>query len=160
MKIEDYDPDEDTVRHEGISKGATVFARPEGIISDNESVYICCTSGGNLRKGQIFKINTISPKQSSAELWYEVQDNSSLNMPDNIVIAPWGDLIVCEDNSDRNRLWGLTPNGNPYLIAQNSYSGSEFAGACFSPIDNTMFVNIQGNGLTLLIDGNWNSVVS
>ena len=48
----------------------------------------------NLRKGQIFKINTISPEQSLAELWYEVQDNSSLNMPDNIVIAPWGDLIV------------------------------------------------------------------
>ncbi len=143
-----------------MSKGATVFARPEGIISDSESVYICCTSGGNLRKGQIFKINTISPEQSSAELWYEVQDNSSLNMPDNIVIAPWGDLIVCEDNSDMNRLWGLTPNGNPYLIAQNSYSGSEFAGACFSPIDNTMFVNIQGSGLTLLIDGNWNSVLS
>ena len=160
VKIEDYDPDEDTVRHEGISKGATVFARPEGIISDSESVYICCTSGGNLRKGQIFKINTILPQQSSVELWYEVQDNSSLNMPDNIVISPWGDIIVCEDNSDRNRLWGLTPNGNPYLIAQNSYSGSEFAGACFSPIDNTMFVNIQGNGLTLLIDGNWNSVVS
>ena len=160
VKIEDYDPDEDTVRHEGISKGATVFARPEGIIADNESVYICCTSGGNLRKGQIFKINTISPDQSLAELWYEVQDTASLNMPDNIVIAPWGDLIVCEDNSDRNRLWGLTPSGTPYLIAQNSYSGSEFAGACFSPIDNTMFVNIQGNGLTLLIDGDWNSVVS
>ena len=160
VKIEDYDPDEDTVRHEGISKGATVFARPEGIIADNESVYICCTSGGSLRKGQIFKISTVSPKQSLAELWYEVQDNSSLNMPDNIVIAPWGDLIVCEDNSDRNRLWGLTASGTPYLIAQNSYSGSEFAGACFSPVDNTMFVNIQGNGLTLLIDGNWNSVVA
>ena len=160
VKIEDYDPDEDTVRSEGISKGATVFARPEGIISDNESVYICCTNGGNLRKGQIFKISTISTEQSLAELWYEVQDNSSLNMPDNIVIAPWGDIIVCEDNSDRNRLWGLTASGTPYLIAQNSYSGSEFAGACFSPVDNTMFVNIQGNGLTLLIDGNWNSVVS
>ena len=50
VKIEDYDPDEDTVRHEGISKGATVFARPEGIISDNESVYICCTSGGKFKK--------------------------------------------------------------------------------------------------------------
>ena len=42
-------------------------------------------------------------------------------MPDNIVIAPWGDLIVCEDNSDRNRLWGLNPNGTQYLIAKNSY---------------------------------------
>ena len=160
VEIEDYDPDEDTVRHEGISKGATVFARPEGIISDNESLYICCTSGGNLKKGQIFKINPTSYQESLLELWYEVQDTASLNMPDNIVIAPWGDLIVCEDNSERNRLWGLTPSGTPYLIAQNSYSGSEFAGACFSPIDNTMFVNIQGNGLTLLIDGNWNSVGS
>ena len=160
VEIEDYDPDEDTVRHEGISKGATVFARPEGIISDNESLYICCTSGGNLKKGQIFKINPTSYQESLLELWYEVQDTASLNMPDNIVIAPWGDLIVCEDNSERNRLWGLTPSGTPYLIAQNSYSESEFAGACFSPIDNTMFVNIQGNGLTLLIDGNWNSVGS
>ena len=160
VKIEDYDPNEDTVRQEGISKGATVFARPEGIISDNKSIYICCTSGGHLKKGQIFKINPTSQKNPSLELWYEVQDATSLNMPDNIVIAPWGDLIVCEDNSDRNRLWGLTPNGKPYLIAQNSYSGSEFAGACFSPTDNTMFVNIQGNGLTLQIDGNWNSVIS
>ena len=160
VKIEDYDPNEDTVRREGISKGATVFARPEGIVGDNESVYICCTSGGQLKKGQIFKINLASSRESFLELWYEVQDASSLNMPDNIVVAPWGDLIVCEDNSDRNRLWGLTPKGKPYLIAQNSYSGSEFAGACFSPVDNTMFVNIQGSGLTLLIDGNWNSVVS
>ena len=55
-------------------------------------------------------------------------------MPDNIVIAPWGDLIVCEDNSERNRLWGLTPSGTPYLIAQNSYSGSEFAEHVFLPL--------------------------
>ena len=32
--------------------------------------------------------------------------------------------------------------------------------ACFSPVDNSLFVNIQSNGLTLLIDGNWNSVIS
>ena len=81
-------------------------------------------------------------------------------MPDNITIAPWGDLIVCEDNSDINRLWGLTSKGKPYLIAQNSYSRSEFAGACFSPLDNTMYINIQGNGQTLLIDGKWNEVMS
>ncbi len=160
VKIEDYDPKHDTVRQEGIAKGATTFARPEGIIADDKSVYICCTSGGHLKKGQIWKINPTSSKESSIELWYEVQDESSLNMPDNIVIAPWGDLIVCEDNSDINRLWGLTSKGKPYLIAQNSYSGSEFAGACFSPFDNSMYVNIQSNGLTLLIDGNWNKVIS
>ena len=81
-------------------------------------------------------------------------------MPDNITIAPWGDLIICEDNSDINRLWGLTLRGKPYLIAQNSYTGSEFAGVCFSPIDNTMFVNLQWNGLTIRIDGNWNEVTN
>ena len=45
---------------------------------------------------------------------------------------------------------GTDSQRKPYLIAQNSYSGSEFAGACFSPVDNTMFVNIQGSGLIYL----------
>ena len=160
VKIEDYDPEYDTVRQEGMLKGATPFARPEGIIADDKSIYICCTTGGHLKKGQIWKIIPISSQELSIELWYEVRDEASLNMPDNITIAPWGDLIVCEDNSDRNRLWGLTPKGKPYLIAQNSYSGSEFAGVCFSPLDNTMFINIQSNGQTLLIDGDWNKVIS
>ena len=159
VKIEDFDPEYDTVRNEGMMKGAMPFARPEGIISNNKSIFICCTSGGYLKKGQIWKITPTSLNELSIELWYEVQDKTSLNMPDNITIAPWGDLIVCEDNSDINRLWGLTSKGKPYLIAQNSYSKSEFAGVCFSPIDNTMFVNLQSNGLTLFIDGNWNEVV-
>ena len=158
VKIEDFDPDDDTIRNEGMIKGATPFARPEGIISDNKSIFICCTSGGRLKKGQIWKLNPTSTNELLIELWYEVEDETSLNMPDNITIAPWGDLIVCEDNSDINRLWGLTSRGKPYLIAQNSYTGSEFAGVCFSPIDNTMFVNLQWNGLTVSIDGNWNEV--
>ena len=80
-------------------------------------------------------------------------------MPDNITVAPWGDLIVCEDNSKLNRLWGINSSGESYLIAANNYTNSEFAGVCFSPLDNTMFVNLQGNGMTLLIDGNWNEVI-
>ena len=159
VKIEDHDPDEDTMRYEGMDKGATPFARPEGMISDGNDIFICCTSGGPLKKGQIWKLTSQSSKENHIELWYEVGDHRSLNMPDNITIAPWGDLIVCEDNSDINRLWGVTAKGKPYLIAENSYTGSEFAGVCFSPTDNnTMFVNIQGNGITLSIDGDWNKV--
>ena len=160
VKIEDFDPEDDTIRNEGMIKGATPFARPEGIISDNKSIFICCTSGGRLKKGQIWKLKPTSTNELLIELWYEVQDEASLNMPDNITTAPWGDLIICEDNSDINRLWGLTSRGKPYLIAQNSYTGSEFAGVCFSPIDNTMFVNLQWNGLTIRIDGNWNEVTN
>lgn len=159
VKIDDNDPDDDTMRYEGIQKGATPFARPEGIIQSNESVFICCTAGGPLKKGQIWKLTSISPEKSVIELWYEVEDKNSINMPDNITVAPWGDLIVCEDNSKLNRLWGINSSGESYLIASNNYTKSEFAGVCFSPLDNTMFVNIQGNGMTLLIDGNWNEVI-
>ena len=159
VRIEDVDPDDDTMRYEGLKSGATPFSRPEGIVADRDSLYICCTSGGPLKRGQIWKIIPVNEKQTQVELWYEVQDGASLNMPDNIVIAPWGDLIVCEDNSKINRLWGITPKGNPYLIAENNYSGAEFAGVCFSPFDNTLFVNIQQKGITLSIDGNWRNVV-
>ena len=159
VKIEDVDPDDDTMRYEGLEKGATPFSRPEGIIADRDSLYICCTSGGPLKRGQIWKIIPVNKKETQVELWYEVQDGASLNMPDNIVVAPWGDLIVCEDNSKVNRLWGITPKGNPYLIAENNYSGAEFAGVCFSPFDNTLFVNIQQRGVTLSIDGNWQKVI-
>ncbi|MEL1230218.1 MAG: alkaline phosphatase PhoX, partial [Candidatus Neomarinimicrobiota bacterium] len=106
VKIEDVDPDDDTMRYEGLEKGATPFSRPEGIIADRDSLYICCTSGGPLKRGQIWKIIPVNKKETQVELWYEVQDGASLNMPDNIVVAPWGDLIVCEDNSKVNRLWG------------------------------------------------------
>ena len=79
-------------------------------------------------------------------------------MPDNITLSPWGDIIVCEDNSNINRLWGIRPNGTPYIIAQNSYSGAEFAGACFSPSGKTLFVNLQQNGMTFAIKGDWNAL--
>ena len=159
VRIEDVDPDDDTMRYEGMMKGATPFSRPEGIVAGKDSLYICCTSGGPLKRGQIWKITPINKKESSIELWYEVQDRVTLDMPDNIVVAPWGDLIVCEDNSKRNRLWGLNNSGIPYLIAENSYSGAEFAGVCFSPFDNTLFVNIQQRGITLAIDGNWKKLI-
>ena len=83
-----------------------------------------------------------------------------LNMPDNISVAPWGDLIICEDNEDINRLWGMSKTGIPYIIAENNYSGSEFAGACFSPVGTTLFVNLQSNGQTIAIKGNWSELNS
>ncbi len=159
IKIEEHDPIEDSVRFEGHYKGATKFARGEGITSDGVSIYIACTNGGPVKKGQIWKITPTSKNESTIELWYEVDIENNINMPDNIMIAPWGDLIVCEDNSDINRLWGINPNGQSYLIAENNYNGAEFAGVCFSPIDGSMFVNLQQNGLTISVTGNWKEVL-
>jgi secreted PhoX family phosphatase len=160
VRLEDIDPDSDTLRDEGIDKGATIFARGEGIAQDGESIFITCTSGGMLNKGQIWKITPRSTKESTLELWFEVGKNDMLNMPDNLTVAPWGDLIVCEDNPDIDRLWGIKPNGESYLIAENNYSRAELAGVCFNPQNNVLYLNIQQNGQTLAIDGDWNSVRS
>jgi len=167
--LSDIDPKEDTLRLEGREKGALIFARGEGIINSPDSIYFTCTSGGLNQKGQIWKFNFSDPKNETIELWYESSNPSygrynksfkgdDLNMPDNITLSPWGDLIICEDNSDINRLWGVSKEGQPYIIAENRYSGSEFAGVCFSPSGETMFVNLQSNGLTFAITGDWNKL--
>ena len=155
IALDDIDPKEDTLRFEGKEKGALIFARGEGIINDSNSIYFSCTTGGSNHKGQIWKYNFNKNRKETLELWYESSNSNDLNMPDNITIAPWGDLIVCEDNSDINRLWGISKNGKPYIIAENSYSGSEFAGVCFSPSGKTMFFNLQSNGQTFAITGDW-----
>ena len=160
VKLDDPDPDEDTLRKTGYEKGATVFARGEGITSDQNSVYFTCTSGGKLRRGQIWKLTPISKSKTKLELWFEMSNKDMINMPDNLTVAPWGDLIVCEDNPDLIRLWGIKPNGSVYLIAENSYTGSEMAGVCFNQKNNTMYVNIQHNGQTLAIKGDWSRVRS
>ena len=60
---------------------------------------------------------------------------------DNITIAPWGDLIFCEDGPMPNYMRGLTPEGKIYDIAKSDYYRSEFAGACFSP--DGRYINIE-----------------
>ena len=96
------------------------------------------------------------------QLFVESTDERTLNMGDNITVAPWGHLVVCEDNySDtiRNHLKGVTPDGRVYTIARNVFTGNaEFAGACFSPDGQVLFVNIMYPGMTLAIRGPWTSV--
>jgi len=155
IRLDDIDPKKNTLRNEGQDKNAAIFCRGEGIINDQESIYFCCTEGGPIKRGQIWKYTPTNSENGVIELWYEVQDKGTLHMPDNITFSPWGDLIICEDNSNLNRIWGLTPSGSAYLIAKNSYTGAEFAGACFSPKGETLFVNLQQNGQTFAINGDW-----
>ena len=70
-------------------------------------------------------------------------------------MAPWGDLVVCEDTAGHCGLVGIRPDGTQYALADNTYSNSELAGACFSPDGKILFVNIQHPGMTLAITGPW-----
>ena len=121
-------------------------------------------------------------------LLFESTSRDELDGPDNMCTSPGGAIVICEDgNLKSNRVLGLKPNGELVTIAENlvgvqkhylEASGklydptvpddgpaagdgigfSEFAGACFSPDGQWLFVNIQVPGITCAITGDWASL--
>src|SRR5690606_15029643 len=73
--------------------------------------------------------------------------------PDNITAGPAGSLMVAEDGAGAQHLVAVSAGGRKAVFARNALSGSELTGVCFSPDGRTLFVNIQGDGLTLAISG-------
>jgi secreted PhoX family phosphatase len=81
-------------------------------------------------------------------------DTDVLNMPDNIALAPWSDLFLCEDSvAGPQHLRVLGSDGRVSDFGRNAVSRSELAGVCFSPDGRTLFVNIYGDALTLAVRG-------
>ena len=76
-----------------------------------------------------------------------------MESPDNVVVTPWGDLWFAENGYARDRIVGITPDGQVYVFASNRLNISEFAGPCFAPDGQTFFVNIQQPGVTLAVWG-------
>lgn len=155
----------DDLRFQGWGKGAAKFARGEGLWYGNDAIYFACTNGGKGKHGQIWRY-VPSPAEGtpeeaknpgSLELFSEPDDQSLVDRADNLTVAPWGDLLLCEDGSGGDNLVGITPDGDVYHFASNAYSSSEFAGATFSPDGSTLFVNVQSPGITLAITGPWKS---
>jgi len=154
VNVPEPDPKDDNVRHQASAAGAARFCRGEGIFYDNGVVYVCCTSGGRQGSGQVFKLTLGRGAASDyLELFVESPGPSVLDMPDNIYLAPWGDLLVAEDGSGEQLLRGITPDGRVYDLARNARSSSELAGICVSPAGDALFVNMQVDGLTLAITG-------
>jgi secreted PhoX family phosphatase len=152
VDIDDYDPATDTVRLEGASKGAALFSRGEGCWYGDGLIYFVCSNGGDLGAGQVFAYN---PTDDTVTLVVESTDRALLDAPDNIVVGPDGRLYLCEDGSGGDNIVSVDHDGSLAILAQNIWSGSEWAGACFSPAGHIMFVNMQGDGLTFAIKGPW-----
>ncbi len=166
IDMEEIDAPKNDLRQRGHAAGAAIFARNEGMWWAHDRAYFAATIGGRASKGQLWKYVPSAHEGTAEEdtapgmleLFIEPNDSAIVENPDNITVTPWGDLIVCEDGgaeSPGNRLLGVTPEGRVYTFAHNAASESEFAGACFSPDGSTLFVNIQGNGLTLAVTGKW-----
>lgn len=170
IDMEDVGSPAGDLRKRGHAAGATLVARGEGIFWGDGEMYLTATSGGPIQRGQILRYvpSRDEGKRGEArrpgriQLFVESADERTINMGDNIAVAPWGHLIVCEDNYSadiRNHVKGVTPDGKLYTIARNVFVGnSEFAGPCFSPDGQVMFVNIQYPGITFAIRGPWSAV--
>jgi secreted PhoX family phosphatase len=145
--------------------GAARFDRLEGAYFAGGAFWFDDTNGGEKRLGQIFRLipsGGYGDTGDVLELFYEGTEPGKMESPDNIVVTPWGDLWFAEDEApvtgvvagdNENRIMGITPDGQAYVFARNAASDSEFAGPTFSPDGETLFVNMQGDGLTFAIWG-------
>jgi hypothetical protein len=160
---------------QGFAKGGARFNRLEGLFrGDDASMFFVSTSGGNAARGQLWKFIPSFSGGGNLVLVFESPDGSVLDSPDNFCVSPSGGILFCEDDasndadthplapgiSNVDRLIGLSRSGEPFEFAVNIYNGSEFAGACFSPDGDILFVNIFGgadfnSGMTCAIWGPW-----
>lgn len=164
-----------SVRRQAQAKGAAIFFRGEGCWYGNGLIYFVATQSGptavgatNGRgNGQVWAYN---PANETLTLLVEAASSGELlDEPDNVTVTPFGDLFLCEDSSDDFQyIVGVNQQGELYQFAKNvlfsqvtndpakaNFIGNEFAGACFSPDGQTLFVNIQTPGITFAIWGPW-----
>jgi secreted PhoX family phosphatase len=149
---------------QGWNQGGARFARLEGAWYGDRSIYFHATNGGDAGLGQVWRHRPgRSPDDGGTlTLVFESPSADVLNAPDNVAVSPRGGIVICEDNN-APLIRGLTPDGRIFDFAKNLANDTEFAGACFSPDGETMFVNIMGGqteenrtpGITLAIWGPW-----
>lgn len=166
IDMNEVESPEDDLRLRGFDQGAARFARGEGMWYGNGEIFFACTNGGPKKLGQVFRYKP-SPEEGTpgedvnpgvVELYAESEDKGLLHNCDNLTIAPWGDVILCEDNGERNHIRGINKEGELYDFGRNMSSKSEFAGLTFSPSGKTLFVNVQENGDTIAITGPWDKL--
>lgn len=156
VKLEDVDPDGDTLRFEAQAKGAAVWWRGEGAWYHQGKHYWVCSGAGDAGEGQVW---CYDPKRETVTLIVESTAENLLDGPDNMTVARDGTLYLCEDGSSgtegqpnySQRVVGVDASGGLFNFALNLLDTSEFAGACFSTDGHYMYVNSQGLGVTYVI---------
>jgi secreted PhoX family phosphatase len=147
VTIDSPDHEDDTdntavaTRFQGQAKGAAVFDRMEGAWV-HAKIYFDCTVGGAQYMGQVWEYD---PGREVITLMYESQSQETLEGPDNVVVVPQtGDVFLCEDATAPQYVRGLTQTGELYDFARSLNNDTEFAGACFDPDGQTLYLNQYG----------------
>ena len=171
MELDQVTSPNDDLRHQGRTRGAAAFVRGEGMTVETDAVgggsciWFVCTTGGPHGLGQLWCYRPAAGEGDDAEgrqpgtieLGVEPRNIDWLRNGDNLTLAPFGDLLVCEDNSNAQHVVGITRSGGMYRFAANGRRDSEFAGATFSADGSTLFVNLQKPGLTFAVKGPWHT---
>jgi len=170
---------------EAWAKGALRMSRGEGICWHQGRAYLVDTAAGTSADGRRGSgdgaVWEYDPRQQTLRAIF-VADNPLVgDNIDNVTVSPPGTIWLCEDGDPvtdaygpGTRLLGLTAQGDSFTFAKNNvqltreqvvaagkavlpgdYRGEEWAGICFDPAGEVMFVNIQRPGITLAIWGDW-----
>lgn len=151
---------------EGISKGAAIFSRLEGLWYGNGLFYFTSTHGGGPLEiedpssgfgsgfGQVWAYD---PQAETLTMLFESPGPDVMDFPDNLTVSPQGSLLLCEDGDVDQYVRGLTLDGELFDFALNTIPGQEddeFAGATFA--GGMLFLNIQASDAwTFAIWGPW-----
>jgi uncharacterized protein len=155
VDIPDPDPKTDTVRYQARERGAASVRRGEGIFYHDGQIWFTATTGGPADAGQVFRLVLgRDGERDVLELMTQSTSTRILDMPDNLTVAPWGEVFLCEDAPAGTQFVRvLDAQGLVFDFARNALSQTEFAGGCFSPSGDTFFVNLYADGLTLAVRG-------
>ena len=167
VDVPDPQASQEPCRDQSRKLGASRFNRCEGSVLVGDSLWFIASTAGPVGAGQIFRLDT---KTGQTYLEVQVTDRAVLSMPDNLTLAPWGDLLMAEDNynaaggATHQYVRGLRPDGSIYDFARNPHNepddcGAELTGPCFSPDGKVLFLNIQTPvNATVAIHGPWDQV--
>jgi len=158
VDVDGVESPKDDLRAQAASKGASLIARGEGLHMGDGEFFLCSTSGGAEKLGQVFRFRPGRESGSDKiDLFFESASPSQFNFGDNLCVAPNGHLVVCEDQYTPvvdNHLRGIAPSGEAYELGRLRLQ-TELAGACFSPDANWLFVNAYSPTRTFAITGPW-----
>jgi uncharacterized repeat protein (TIGR03803 family) len=104
-------------------------------------IYFVSTNGGDMGFGQVFAYD---PRAETLTLIFESPGHEVCDGPDNCCTSPRGGLVLCEDAGGQQFLRGISASGQIFDLARNLRNTIEFAGVCFSPDGQTLFVNQYG----------------
>ena len=167
------------------AQGGLLLSRGEGICHHDGRLYMVDTEAGRDAAGTPGRgegaIWEYDPQAQTLRAIFVAGSQQVGDNIDNITASPRGGLLLCENGDaivdeygQGTRLIGITADGDSYAFAKNNidlsfddtlgagkriepdwYRAAEWAGACFDPDGEVLFVNIQVPGITFAIWGPW-----